>query len=74
MFRNNDLPHEPIPSHQAGLPLGGAHQDTGGGSGELGLMVGGYLLALFAGILLLGTLTPTAPVMSVVATDTVPTN
>ena len=37
-------------------------------------MVGGYLIALFAGILLLGTLTPTSPVMSVVATDTVPTN
>jgi hypothetical protein len=37
-------------------------------------MVGGYLIALFAGILLLGVLTPTSPIMSVVATDTVRTN
>ena len=37
-------------------------------------MVGGYLIALFAGILLLGALTPISPIMSVVATDTVRTN
>ena len=70
MFRHNHLPREQVPpSHSRDLP-----RPEDSGSGQLGLMVGGYLIALFAGILLLGALTPTSPLMSVVATDTVRTN
>ena len=70
MFRHNHLPREQVPSsHPRDLP---PPEDSG--SGQLGLMVGGYLIALFAGILLLGALTPTSPIMSVVTTDTAETN
>ena len=72
MFRHNHLPREQVSSHQRDLPPGRVPEDSG--SGQLGLMVGGYLIALFAGVLLLGALTPTTPIMSVVATDTVRTN
>ena len=70
MSRHNHVPREPVPSHQGDLR--GVPEDSG--SGQLGLMVGGYLIALFAGILLLGALTPSSPMMSVVATDTAGTN
>ena len=65
------LPPKRMPSDRKDSPQIGLPEE---GSGELGLMVAGYLLALFAGIVLLGTLTPTSPVMSVVTTDTVRTN
>ena len=70
MSRHNHVPRGQVPSHQGDLR--GATEDSD--SGQLGLMVGGYLIALFAGIFLLGALTPTSPIMSVVATDTVRTN
>ena len=72
MFRHNHLPRTEMPSHQGDLPPRGVPEDSG--SGQLGLMVGGYLIALFVGILLLGALTPTSPIMSLVATDTAGTN
>jgi hypothetical protein len=70
MFRHNHLRREQVTSsHPRDLP---SPEDSG--SGQLGLMVGGYLIALLAGVVLLGALTPTTPIMSVVATDTVRTN
>jgi hypothetical protein len=73
MSRHSHVPREQVSSsHQRDLPSRGVPEDSG--SGQLGLMVGGYLMALFGGILLLGALTPTSPIMSVVVTDTVRTN
>jgi hypothetical protein len=73
MSRHSHVPREQVSSsNQRDLPSRGVPEDSG--SGQLGLMVGGYLMALFGGILLLGALTPTSPIMSVVVTDTVRTN
>jgi len=74
MFRINYLRPERMPSHQRDFP----HRERPTepialqGSGELWLMVGGYLLAVLVGILLLGALTPTLPQRSIVATGAVP--
>lgn len=63
----------PIEARQRNIPPQPASETTvRSGSSELGLMVAGYLVALFAGIALLGLLTPTSPTMSVVATDATP--
>ena len=64
MFRVNHRPPESLPPHQRDFPSKNRSQDRRAteGSQELGLMVAGYLVALFGGILLLGYLTgPTIP-------------
>lgn len=74
MFRVNYLRPERMPSHQRDYPRNERPEEPRalGGSGQLALMVAGYLLALLVAILLLGILTPTSPPRSVVATGAVP--
>ena len=76
MFRINYLRPERMPSHQRDFPRRERPEEPIAlrGSEELWLMVAGYLLALFVGILILGALTPTSPRTSVVATGTVQSN
>lgn len=64
MFRINYRPSESLPHHHRDFPPRNGSAEIRGaeGSRELGLMVAGYLVALFGGILLLGYLTgPTIP-------------
>ena len=64
MFRVHNRSPEPLPLHQRDFPPKRSSRDIPGaeGSGELALMVACYLVALFAGIVLLGHVTePTIP-------------
>jgi hypothetical protein len=59
MLRVNYLPPEQMPAHQRDFPRRQQLYELPGASGSrsLALMVVGYLVAMFAGILLLGYLT-----------------
>jgi hypothetical protein len=59
MFRINYLRPEQMPPHQRDFPRREQLEELPGtaGSPALALMVAGYLVAMFAGILLLGYLT-----------------
>ena len=58
MFRVNYLRPEQMPTHQRDFPRREVDElRRANDSRELALMVAGYLVALFAGILLLGYLT-----------------
>lgn len=64
MFRVHYRPPEALPLHQRDFPpkMSPADIPSAEGSGELALMVVWYLVALFAGIVLLGQLTePSIP-------------
>ena len=68
MFRVNYLPPEQMPSHQRDFPRQAQAISGVEGSRMLGIMVVGYLIAMFAGILFLGYLTAPAPNTSTAAT------
>ena len=64
MLRVNYLRPEQMPAHQRDFPRRGQLDELPGTSGSrtLAMMVAGYLVAMFAGIALLGYLTaPTLP-------------
>ena len=73
MYRVNYLPPEQMPSHQRDFPREGQHIEMAGldGSRRLGLLVLCYLVAIFAGIGLVGifadnAITATASVGAIV--------
>lgn len=73
MFRINYLPPERMSSHQRDFPQRERPAEPialRGGSGELWLIVAGYLLALFVGIIFVAALTPTSTPTRVVAPST----
>jgi hypothetical protein len=58
MYRNNDLRPEQMPPHQRDFPPKERSElRSADGSRALALMVAWYVVAMFAGILLLGLLT-----------------
>ena len=63
MFRINYLRPEQMPPHQRDFPPRQQPEELPGaaGSSALALMIAGYLVAMFAGILLLGYLTASEP-------------
>jgi hypothetical protein len=68
MLRVNYVRPEQMPSHQRDFPRKEAELPSAAGSGGLGLMVACYLIAMFAGILLLDYLTaPRLPNIAVIA-------
>jgi hypothetical protein len=69
MLRVNYVRPEQMPSHQRDFPRREEPElPSAGGSGGLGPMVACYLIAMFAGILLLGYLTaPRLPNTSAIA-------
>jgi hypothetical protein len=71
MLRVNYLPPEQMPAHQRYFPRKQLHElPDASGSRGLALLVAGYLVAMFAGILLLGHLTaPTLPSSATAATS-----
>ena len=71
MFRINYLPTERMPLHQGDFARREQLEELPGsdGSRALALMVAWYLVAMFAGILLLGHLTAPRPNTSTAATS-----
>ena len=69
MFRVNYLRPEQMPPHQRDFPRGDQLPEVPGAAGSraLALMVALYLVAMFAGILLLGYLTASEPPRTVSA-------
>lgn len=60
MFRVNYRPPEEMPSHHRDFPTSATSKDvarSADGSGQLVLLVTGYLLALIFGVAVLGALT-----------------